>query len=116
MYRREHFLTRFTLNLVLFAVILGNNKTQSQVEFAEVRQSTSTAAPINSDLIPGIYDYESSQNFENYLQELGVNYILRKLARLASPAVTISNSCHSENLSNVSTFSTFALYYLYILE
>ena len=115
MYRlQEHFLTKFTLHLVLFAVMLGNNRTQSQVELAEVRQSTINAAPINSDLIPGIYDYESSQNFENYLQELGVNYILRKLARLASPAVTISTSCQSEDLTNVSANSTFQP--TYILE
>ena len=54
-----------------------------------------------SDLIPGIYDYQSSQNFDNYLKELGVDYVLRKLAGLASPVVTISTNCQ-ENLSNVS--------------
>ena len=113
MYWQGIFLTRLTLNLVLFTVILGNNKTKSQI--VEVSQLTSTAAAtrINSNLIPGIYDYESSQNFENYLQELGVSYILRKLAKLASPTVTISTSCQTENLSNVSTY-TFSTEYLFL--
>ena len=113
MYWQEIFLTRLTLNLVLFAVILGNNKTKSQIVEVSQLTSTAAAAPINSNLIPGIYDYESSQNFENYLQELGVSYSLRKLAKLASPTVTISTSCQTENLSNVSTY-TFSTQYLSI--
>ena len=47
------------------------------------------------------YDFESSTNFDNYLKELGVNFVLRKLAGLATPAITISTDCQ-ESLSNVS--------------
>ena len=62
-----------------------------------------TKAPIQCDLIPGIYDYQSSINFDNYLKALGVNSILRTLAGLASPIVSISTNCQ-ENLSNVSIY------------
>ena len=55
---------------------------------------TSTVTPKLSNLIPGIYDYESSVNFDNYLAALGVNYVLRKLAGLAYPVVTITR-CHN---------------------
>lgn len=54
---------------------------------------STTASPKTSELIPGIFDYESSVNFDSYLAALGVNYVLRKLAGLASPTVTISNTC-----------------------
>ena len=36
------------------------------------------------------YNLESSDNFNNYLKELGVSFVLRNLARLADPDVTIS--------------------------
>jgi len=53
---------------------------------------TSSSPP--SSLIQGVYDYESSENFEAYLRELGVPYLLRVFAGLARPTVTISkNSC-----------------------
>merc|ERR1711983_626245 len=58
--------------------------------------STSTVAPKLSNLVPGIYDYESSVNFDNYLAALGVNFILRKLAGLAYPVVTISTPCNEK--------------------
>jgi len=49
---------------------------------------------INStSLIEGTYNLESSENFNAYLQELGVSYILRNLASLAKPTVTISRDC-----------------------
>ena len=38
----------------------------------------------------GSFYYEHSENFENYLTELGVGYFLRKLALLAFPIVTIT--------------------------
>ena len=41
------------------------------------------------DLLPGTYKLDSSQNFEAYLKELGVGYLLRKLALLTSPTVTV---------------------------
>ena len=61
--------------------------------------STTTVAPKLSNLIPGIYDYESSVNFDNYLAALGVNYVLRKLAGLAYPVVTIT-PCQTVSLNN----------------
>ena len=45
-----------------------------------------------SNAISGVYDYGRSTNFEAYLQELGVSYILRRLAGLASPTVTITRN------------------------
>ena len=56
-----------------------------------ISNQTSTVTPKLSNLIPGIYDYESSVNFDNYLAALGVNYVLRKLAGLAYPVVTITH-------------------------
>ena len=65
--------------------------------------TTSTIEPKLSNLITGIYDYQSSVNFDNYLKQLGVNYVLRKLAALASPTVTIGTNCqdHEKHVSNL---------------
>ena len=60
--------------------------------------TTSTIEPKLSNLITGIYDYQSSVNFDNYLKQLGVNYVLRKLAALASPTVTIGTNCQDHEL------------------
>jgi len=55
--------------------------------------------------VTGVYDYGRSTNFEAYLQELGVSYILRRLAGLASPTVTITRNqqtpCQVEEGSSV---------------
>ena len=77
-----------------------------------------TFRPTVSDLVQGVYEYRSSSNFEDYLRELGVSYILRKLAALASPTVTITrNECPETAVSfvflqklkmqNANPFSTF---------
>ena len=60
--------------------MLATNKSESKLEFAEVNHTPTAAddVSINSDLIPGVYIYETSHNFDNYLKELGVNYILRQ--------------------------------------
>ena len=72
------------------------------VESSLTQQTTSTIAPLTSELIPGVYDYESSLNFDNYLTELGVNYVLRKLAGLAYPTVRISKVCQEvRNMSEL---------------
>lgn len=47
----------------------------------------------DSDLLLGKFSLNSTDNFDNYLAELGVSYILRQLAQLASPIVTISRTC-----------------------
>jgi len=85
------FITRLILALIMKEVI------PEVTTPSPMTASTSTVAPKLSNLIPGIYDYESSVNFDNYLAALGVNYVLRKLAGLAYPVVTImpcqTNDC-----------------------
>ena len=44
-------------------------------------------------IITGIYTFESEVNFQNYLKELGVPYVLRSLASMATPVITISKDC-----------------------
>jgi hypothetical protein len=36
------------------------------------------------------WKFESCKNFDNYLKELGINVVLRKLAAAAKPTVIIS--------------------------
>ena len=74
--------------------------------------STSTTTEIIENMserswVEGVYDYKSSVNFDNYLKALGVPYLLRTLAGLASPQVTISKSCSNEN--EVSTRTSIVL-------
>lgn len=38
----------------------------------------------------GTWKFVSCDNFDNYLKELGINVVLRKLAAIASPNVIIS--------------------------
>ena len=57
----------------------------------------STASPASSSSSPfGVFSYGSSQNFNNYLKELGVSYLLRTFAGMASPIVTISRDCNGK--------------------
>ena len=42
------------------------------------------------DLMEGSFHLHSSDNFDSYLEELGVGYILRQLAALAFPIITVS--------------------------
>ena len=50
---------------------------------------TNATSKIKAPLFTGTFYLESSDNFEAYLTELGVGYILRQLALLALPIVTI---------------------------
>ena len=50
---------------------------------------TNTTSEIATPLYIGTFYLESSDNFEAYLTELGVGYILRQLAMLALPIITI---------------------------
>ena len=52
----------------------------------------STSIKLNTSLIEGVYNYHSSENFDAYLQELGVSWYLRSLAEMAAPVVTISRN------------------------
>lgn len=45
---------------------------------------------LNASLIEGVYDYHSNENFDAYLEELGVSWYLRELAAMAAPTVSIS--------------------------
>ena len=45
-------------------------------------------------LITGTFAFERQSNFQNYLKELGVSYVLRTLAGIARPVVTISRDSH----------------------
>ena len=49
----------------------------------------SSSAPAPS-LAEGTYQLHSTHNFEAYLAELGVNIILRRLANMVTPTVTVS--------------------------
>lgn len=48
-------------------------------------------------LIAGTYTFERQSNFQNYLKELGVPYVLRTLAGIARPVVTVSRDCQTVN-------------------
>ena len=45
---------------------------------------------LNTSLVEGVYNYHSSENFDAYLEELGVSWYLRDLAAMAAPVVNIS--------------------------
>jgi hypothetical protein len=40
----------------------------------------------------GTWDYESSENFDEFLKDMGLNFMLRKMAASAKPKVTISRN------------------------
>jgi len=48
-----------------------------------------TAAP-PPNLAEGVYQLGSAHNFDAYLAELGVNLLLRRLANMVTPTVTVS--------------------------
>ena len=74
------FLVRIILAFIMKGII---PEVTSPAPTGTLNVTSTTVAPKLSNLIPGIYDYESSVNFDNYLAALGVNYVLRKLAGLA---------------------------------
>ena len=63
---------------------------------SQMSSTDTTTAPTMS-LIMGIYTFESEENFQNYLSKLGVPYVLRSLASMATPVVTISKDCKVPN-------------------
>jgi hypothetical protein len=52
--------------------------------------NTPLTSRTNSNLMEGTFHLSTAHNFDAYLAELGVSYLLRRLASLASPTVTIS--------------------------
>lgn len=88
---------------ILLAVIMTGVEPQVTTPIPlKTSPTTTTMEPKVSHLIPGIYNYESSVNFDNYLAALGVQYMLRKLAGLAYPTVTVSTNCQDHEDYNVS--------------
>ena len=49
-----------------------------------------------SDWVEGTYSLESSSNFDSYLKELGVGFLLRQVAQVAQPTVTVDRASSSE--------------------
>ena len=74
---------------------MANFSIQIGTEASRRSLTTSTGANIKDEmsLITGIYTFESKENFQNYLKELGVPYVLRSLASMATPVITISKDC-----------------------
>ena len=70
-------------NLLMFLGANNINSSSTLASNVSVEQTTDS-------LYNGTYYYESSDNFDRYLQELGVGYFLRKLAALAFPIITVS--------------------------
>ncbi|KRX58334.1 Fatty acid-binding protein, adipocyte, partial [Trichinella sp. T9] len=54
----------------------------------------------------GKYRFVSSENFDEFMKALGVNYLLRKIANAASPIVELSLDRDVWTLRNISTFRT----------
>ena len=86
------FSSEYLINLLLRATLLlflGENintrSTSNQTFISGTDNLTSEVAHYE-----GSFFYDHSDNFENYLTELGVGYFLRKLALLAFPIVTVS--------------------------
>merc|ERR1712038_1888891 len=87
--------TRILLTLVLEE----NNGTSIQIGTEASRRSLPSMGANSKheiSLITGIYTFESEVNFQNYLKELGVPYVLRSLASMATPVITISKDCQRE--------------------
>ena len=75
----------------LLALFLGSPTYSSSSSSSSNNNSqNSSSSRSHSNLIEGTFQLESAHNFEAYLAELGVNIILRRLASLANPTVTIS--------------------------
>ena len=74
----------------LLALFLGSPTYSSSSSSNNNSQNSSSSSRSHSNLIEGTFQLESAHNFEAYLAELGVNIILRRLASLANPTVTIS--------------------------
>ncbi len=58
----------------------------------EVKSSLPPAGG-SSSVITGTYRYENSTNLDEYLEEMGLSYVLRKLTPVAVPICTISKQC-----------------------
>ena len=57
-------------------------------------------------LIAGEYTYQSSVNFDNYLKEMGLSYILRQMAAVARPVITIHPAERCKQVEQEAYFSS----------
>ncbi|KRX92408.1 Fatty acid-binding -like protein 6, partial [Trichinella pseudospiralis] len=54
----------------------------------------------------GKYKFVSSENFDEFMKELGVNYLLRKIGNAVTPTVELSLDGDVWTMRNISTFRT----------
>ena len=78
----------FSLEIINFSLQTGTDASA-----VSLMSTTDASTTPGMSLIPGIYTYESEENFQNYLKKLGVPYVLRTLASMATPVMTISKNC-----------------------
>jgi len=94
------FSSEYVVNLLLNAhltMFLGplDSKTFNTTSNVTLDSNDSQESHIN-----GTYFYEKSDNFDEYLSELGVGYFLRQLAALAFPILTVTRSCPDDSLED----------------
>ena len=68
-------------------------QTGTDASAVSLMSSTDASTTPEMSLITGIYTFESEDNFQKYLKKLGVPYVLRSLASMATPVITISKNC-----------------------
>ncbi|KRX21621.1 Fatty acid-binding -like protein 6 [Trichinella nelsoni] len=88
----QHFLPCILVCIVFETIYKEVDLTQNKVAMAEK--------------FIGKYRFVSSENFDEFMKALGVNYLLRKIANAASPIVEFSLDRDVWTLRNVSTFRT----------
>lgn len=54
----------------------------------------------------GKYQLESSENFDEFLKELGVNFILRNLAKTSKPTIEITLDGDTYTIKTITTLKT----------
>lgn len=64
-----------------------------------------SSAEVNKSLV-GTWDLESSENFDEYMKELGVGYFTRLAANLVKPTVYIEKSGAKWTVKLVSTLKS----------
>jgi len=57
-------------------------------------------------MVVGKYVMTKSENFDEYMKEVGVNFMMRKLASTAKPTTEISQSGDEWNIKTSTTFKT----------
>ena len=86
------FSSEYLVNLLLRAILLLFLGAENINTRSTSNQTLFSTDNLNSEApyYEGSFFYDHSDNFENYLTELGVGYFLRKLALLAFPIITVT--------------------------